>query len=104
MAAALVAQLRATLSRELDPKASRKILHSLEDKVFVPGGLYLDGGLTDSTDPSRGPEIAGLLTRADGRDLTERERKRVEAWLASIPQIIAFSVGPLQPANAPEDG
>jgi uncharacterized protein YggL (DUF469 family) len=103
MAAELVARLEATLSAGLDARAARGVLRSLEDKALVQSGLYLDGGLRDAGDPPGGRRIAGFVTRADGRDLTERERTRVEAWLASIPQIIAFSVGPLQPADAAED-
>jgi hypothetical protein len=98
--AELVSQLRATLSLGLDAKAAEKILHALQEDLLIPYGLYLDGGLSRSAgDAGLSPEIAGLVTRADGRDLSERDRKRVEAWLASTPQVIEFSMGPPTPAK-----
>jgi len=97
-----VSQLRATLSLGLDAKGSEKILRALED-LLVPHGLYLDGGLKHSGDNSGlSPEIVGLITRADGRDLSERDKRWVEAWLASTPQVAEFSMSPPKPADSPE--
>ena len=83
--------MRATLRLGLTAKQAEKILRALEDDVLISAGLYLDGGLSH---PGEGlsSEIAGALCRADGRDLTERDRKRVEAWLASTPQVREFSM------------
>jgi uncharacterized protein YggL (DUF469 family) len=98
-----VSQLRATLSLGLDAKQSEKILHALQEELLIPYGLYLDGGLSHFGDDSGlSPEIAGLVTRADGRDLSERDKKRVEAWLASTPQVREFSISPPKPADSPE--
>ena len=101
--AELVSQLRAALTHGLDLKNSKKVLHALQDKFLVPNGLYLNGGLSHfGADSLLSPEIVGLVTRADGRDLTEPERKKVEAWLGSIPQITEYSLGSLKPSNSPE--
>ena len=91
-----VAQLRATLSLGVTAKQAGKILRALEEEVLIPAGLYLDGGLTAPGD-GLSPEIAGRLCRADGRDLSERDTKRVEAWLASTPQVGEFSMNPPAP-------
>jgi uncharacterized protein YggL (DUF469 family) len=99
--AELVSQLRATLSLGLDSRQSEKVLHALEEDVLIPAGLYLNGGVSHF-DARLSPEIAGLVARADGRDITERERKRVEAWLASTPQVIEFFMGPPKPADSRE--
>jgi uncharacterized protein YggL (DUF469 family) len=93
--AELVSQLKATLRLGLDARQAEKVLRALEEEVLIPAGLYLNGGLS-RFDDGRSPEIAGLVTRADGRDMTERDRKRVEAWLASTPQVIEFSMGQLE--------
>jgi len=99
----LVSQLRATLRLGLDSNRSEKILRALQEELLIPYGLYLDGGLSHPGDDSGlSPEIAGLVTRADGRDLSERDRKRVEAWLAAAPQVTEFSMGPPRPADSPE--
>jgi hypothetical protein len=90
-------QLRATLSLGIPAKQAGKILRALEEDLLIPAGLYLDGGLSDPAD-GLSHEIAGVVTRADGRDMSERDRKRVEAWLASNTQIIEFSMGPPRPA------
>ena len=101
--AELVSQLRATLTHGLTSKRARKVLRSLEDELLVPHGLYLNGGLNHSGDGSKfSPEIAGFVTRADGSDITERDRKKVEAWLAATPDITEFSMGTLQPADSPQ--
>ena len=101
--AELVSQLRATLSLGLAARKSEQILHALQDDLLIPAGLYLNGGLSHlGGDCGLSPEIAGLVTRADGRDITERDRKRVEAWLASTPQVTEFSIGPPRPADSPE--
>lgn len=84
-------QLRATLSLGMTAKQAGKILRALEEGVLIPAGLYLDGGLSDAAD-GLSPEIGGMVIRADGRDMTERDRKRVEAWLASTPGVIEFSI------------
>src|SRR5262245_66465519 len=97
-AAPLVSQLRANLTHGLSSKSARRILHSLQDKLLVPSGLYLDGDLVHLGNGSNfSPEIAGFVTRADGSDLSERDRKKVEAWLAANPQVTEFSMGPLEP-------
>ena len=60
-------------------------------------------GLSHFGDESKlSPEIAGLVTRADGGDVTERDRKKVETWLAARPQVTEFSMGTLKPADSPE--
>ena len=94
--AEMVSQLRATLSLGVTAKQAGKILRALEEEALIPAGLYLDGGLTHPGD-GLSSEIAGTLCRADGRDLTERDRKRVEAWLASTPQVREFSMHPPTP-------
>ena len=100
----MVSQLRATLSLGLTPRQCEKILQALEEDALIPAGLYLDGGLSHAGAKSGlSPEIAGLLTRVDGRNLTERDCKRVEAWLATIPKVIEFSVGPPRPAGRKEE-
>ena len=95
--------MRATLIHRLDLKRAEKVLHSLQDDLLVPSGLYLNGGLSHFGDESKlSPEIAGLVTRADGGDVTERDRKKVETWLAARPQVTEFSMGTLKPADSPE--
>lgn len=96
--AALVSQLRARLKLGLRSKEAEKVLHSLQDELLVPRGLYLDGGLAHSADDGS-HEIAGLVIRADGRDVSELDAKRLSAWLASNAAITEFSVGPLKPAG-----
>jgi hypothetical protein len=96
MSARVELQLRATLTLGITAKQAGKILRTLEEDVLIPAGLYLDGGLTHPGD-ALSPEIAGALCRADGRDLTERDAKRVEAWLASTPQVREFSMNPPTP-------
>ena len=98
----LVSQLRATLTHGLNVKNARKVLRSLEEELLVPSGLYLDGGMSYyGKEANFSPEIAGLLTRADGSDISERDRKKVEAWLAANPQVTEFSMGALKPADSP---
>jgi hypothetical protein len=43
-----------------------------------------------------------VVTRADGADLSERERKSVDAGLRTVGKIAQFSMGPLKPADSPE--
>ena len=101
--AGLVSQLRASLSHGLKSEDAEQVLHALEDELLVPRGLYLDGGLEHSGDESElSPEIAGLVTRADGRNLTQLEVTRVATWLGANPAIGEFSMGPLKPADSPE--
>ena len=96
----LVSQLRANLSHGLALKEAEKVLHALQDDLLVPRGLYLDGGLSNFEDGSDlSPEIIGLVTRADGRDLSELDVKRIGAWLAGHPAITEFSMSPLKPAG-----
>ena len=97
----LVSQLRASLRHGLRPRDAQAVLRSLEDEVLVPRGLYLDGGLADSGNGSDlSPEIVGLVTRADGTNVSELEVSRVTAWLGKNPAIAEFSMGPLRPASA----
>jgi uncharacterized protein YggL (DUF469 family) len=96
----LVSQLRASLAHGLRLKDAEAVLRSLEDEVLVPRGLYLDGGLAHSGDSDVSPEIVGLVTRADGRNVSELEVSRVTAWLGKNPAIAEFSMGPLKPASA----
>ncbi len=99
----LVSELRATLPHGLDLKSAEKILHALQDNLLVLTGLYLNGGLNHFGDQAEfSPEIVGLVTRADGSDLSERERSKVEAWLVATPQVLEFSLSALKPANSPE--
>jgi hypothetical protein len=99
----LVSQLRANLSHGLRLKEAEKVLHSLQDELLVPRGLYLNGGLAHfGNAPELSPEIVGLVTRADGRDLSPLEVGRVTAWLGKNPAITEFSMGPLKPADSPE--
>lgn len=99
----LVCGLRASLVHGLDPGRAQALLHVLEDELLVPAGLYLDGGLQHAGVSSPySPEIAGLVMRADGRDLAERDRARVEAWLVAQPLVAEFAVGPRKPAGSPE--
>jgi uncharacterized protein YggL (DUF469 family) len=92
----LVCRLHAAFSTTAGPRKAARILQKLEDTLLIPAGLYLHGELRVSKDaPDLAPEITGFITRADGKDLTERERLRVESWLASTPQLVEFSVGPL---------
>jgi hypothetical protein len=90
-----VSQLRAVLRLGLDAQQSGEVLRALEEEILIPYGLYLDGGV-NHFDGGRSPEIAGLVARADGRDMTERDRKWVEVGLASTPQVVEFSMGPLE--------
>jgi hypothetical protein len=100
--AELVSQLKATLVAGLDLNAATGVLHSIEDKFLVPSGLYLNGGLAPRAGPKAPFEIIGVVTRADGRDLSDRERKSVDAGLRTIASIAQFSMGPLKPADSPE--
>jgi uncharacterized protein YggL (DUF469 family) len=98
--AELVSQLRASLGHGCRLKDAEKVLRSLEEELLIPRGLYLDGGLQHSgkgADVS--PEIVGLVTRADGRALSERDVTQVAAWLGKQPAIAEFSMGPLKPAD-----
>ena len=98
-----VCGLRASLVHGLDTGRAQALLQILEDELLVPAGLYLDGGLRHAEAASAySPEISGLVTRADGRDLAERDRGRVEAWLAMQPLVTEFSVGPCVPAGSAE--
>jgi uncharacterized protein YggL (DUF469 family) len=101
--AELVSQLRANLSHGCRLKDAEKVLHLLQDELLVPRGLYLNGGLHHFGDGSDlSPEIVGLVTRADGRDLSERDLIQVTTWLGKQPAITEFSMGPLKPADSPE--
>lgn len=101
--AELVSQLRANLAHGLGAEEAENLLQALEDQVLVPRGLYLDGGLADlGEDSGLSAEIVGLVVRADGRDLTELELKRVAAWLGARAEITEFSMSPLKPADSPE--
>jgi hypothetical protein len=96
----LVSQLRASLRPGLRLKDAEAVLRSLEDEVLVPRGLYLDRGLAHSAnDADVSPEIVGLVTRADGRNVSELEVSRVTDWLGRHPAIAEFSMGPLTPAS-----
>jgi uncharacterized protein YggL (DUF469 family) len=96
-----VSRLHVAFGMGVERKKAARILRQLEDTVLIPGGLYLHGGLQVSKDnPDLSPEITGIVTRADGQDLTERDRLKVEAWLASAPQVAEFSVGPLMRAHS----
>jgi uncharacterized protein YggL (DUF469 family) len=97
----LVSQLRASLRHGLRLEDAEAVLRSLEDEVLVPRGLYLDGGLADSgNDSDMSPEIVGLVSRADGSNVSELEVSRVSDWLGKNPAIAEFSMGPLKPAEA----
>ena len=98
--AELVADLRATLVAGLDLNAATDVLQSLEDKYLVPSGLYLDGGLAPRSGPKSPYEITGVVTRADGADLSERDRKSVDAGLRSMKRIAQFTLSPRRPATA----
>ena len=100
--AELVAQLKATLAPGLDLNAATRVLHTIEDKYLVPSGLYLDGGLAPRKGPRAPFEIVGVVTRADGADLSERERKTVDEGLRTIGNIARFSLGRLRPADSAE--
>jgi uncharacterized protein YggL (DUF469 family) len=101
--AELVSHMRASLGLGLDLKHAERILHALQDDFLVPNGLYLDGGLAHFGVASMlSAEIAGLVTRADGKDLSERDRNRVQGWLAKNAQVTEFSMSPLKPADSPE--
>jgi uncharacterized protein YggL (DUF469 family) len=96
-AAELVSQLSVTLSQGRRLKDAEKVLRSLEEELLIPRGLYLDGGLQHAGEGAdTSPEIAGLVTRADGRDLSERDVTLVVAWLGKQPAIAEFSMGPLK--------
>lgn len=101
--AELVSELRATLTHGLNLQGAEKVLHALQDNLLVLTGLYLNGGLHHFGDKAEfSPEIVGLVTRADGSDLSERDRRKIEAWLVSTPQVTEFSMSPLKPVNSPE--
>ena len=101
--AELVSQLRASLSHGTRLKDAERVLRSLQDELLVPRGLYLNGGLAHfGNDSDLSPEIVGLVTRADGNDLSELEVRRLKEWLAANAAITEFSVGPLKPADSPE--
>jgi uncharacterized protein YggL (DUF469 family) len=93
--AELISDLNATLVTGLSAKAAEKLLRSLEDELMLMGGLYLDGELLEG-EPRK---IGGVITRADGTDLTERDRAKVENWLVSRREVTRFEVGPLKPAD-----
>ncbi len=95
--AELVSQLRATLGHGVRPKDAENTLHALQDELLVPRGLYLNGGLSHADGSELSPEIVGLVTRADGRDLSELDVRRISAWLGSNPAIAEFSMGALMP-------
>lgn len=97
-----VAQLNVTLRAGLDAARAKRVLHALQDTLLVPNGLYLAGGLVDAGG-TRGfcRELAGIVTRADGGDLTERDRLKIQVWLAAVPQLAEYAVGPLRPADRP---
>lgn len=97
----LVSQLNATLTLGLDTKEAGRVLRELQDAMLMPNGLFLSGGLAESGEESGFcPEIAGFVTRANGSDLSERDRMKVELWLAITPQVVEFSVGPLRPVGS----
>ena len=99
----LVCGLRASLAYGLKPARAQALLQVLEDELLVPAGLYLDGGLIHAGASSPySAEIAGLVTRADGHDLAERDRARVEAWLIAQPLVAEFTLGPRQSAGSPD--
>jgi hypothetical protein len=98
----LVSQLRATLNPGIRPKDAEKVLHSLQDELLVPRGLYLNGGLSDLRGDALSPQIVGLITRADGRDLSDLDVRRINAWLGNNPAVAEFSMGPLKRADSPE--
>jgi uncharacterized protein YggL (DUF469 family) len=98
----LVSQLRATLSYGIRLKDAEKVLHSLQDELLVPRGLYLNGGLSHLRNDELSSEIVGLVTRADGRDLSDLDVRRITAWLGKNPAIAEFSMGSLKPANSPD--
>ena len=101
--AELVSQMRASLTHRLELKRAESVLHTLQDELLVPNGLYLNGGLSHFGDASDlSPEIVGLVIRADGTDISERDRSKVEAWLGANPHVTEFSMGPLKPADSPE--
>ena len=100
--AELVSQLKATLASGLDHNAATGVLHAIEDKYLVPSGLYLNGGLAPRSGPKAPYQIIGVVARADGTDLSDRERKSVDAGLRTIGQIASFTLGPLKPADSPE--
>jgi len=96
-----VAQLNVTLRSGLNAVRAQRLLHALQDRLLVPGGLYLSGGLAGGGTRGFCREIAGVVIRADGSDLTERDRLKIQVWLAAAPQVAEYSVGPLQPADRP---
>ena len=98
----LVSQLRASLRHGIRSKDAEKVLHALQDELLVPRGLYLNGGLSHLRNDDLSPEIVGLVTRADGRDLSDLDVTRITAWLGQNPAIAEFSMGPLKPANSPD--
>jgi uncharacterized protein YggL (DUF469 family) len=101
--AELVSQVRANLRHGLEKKRAQKVLHCLQDELLIPNGLYLNGGLAHFSDAvNLSAEIVGLLTRADGKDVSERDRTKLELWLAAKSEVAEFSVGPLKPSNDPD--
>ncbi len=102
--AELVSQLRATLGHGVRPKDAERTLHALQDELLVPRGLYLNGGLSHAGNDSKlSPEIVGVVTRADGRDLSELDVRRISAWLGRNPAIAGFSMGPLMPMDSVDE-
>lgn len=100
MAVGLVSQLRASLGHGCRLKDAEKVLRSLEEELLIPRGLYLDGGLQRPGEGAEASaEITGLVTRADGRDLSERDVTLVATWLGKQPAIAEFSMGPLKSAD-----
>jgi hypothetical protein len=99
--AELVALLRATLVAGLDLNEATTVLNELDDKLLVPSGLSLDGGLAPRVGPKAPFEIVGVVIRSDGADLSERERKAVDAALRAFGKVAHFSLGPLRPADSP---
>ena len=97
---ALVSQLDATLKPGLGRRQAERVLNELQDIMLMPNGLYLAGGAAKGGDVSGFcAEIAGTVTRANGGDLSERDRQKIGLWLAMAPQLVEFSLGPLRPAQ-----
>jgi hypothetical protein len=99
--AELVCRIEAELVPGMGRKGAEKVLEKFEDTVLVLTGLFLDGGLEMPEPGSQAASrIAGRVTRADGGDLTERDRQRIDGWLAMSGDVAKHSVGPLVPADA----
>jgi len=70
----LVSQLRATLSHGIRPKDAEKVLHSLQDELLVPRGLYLNGGLSHIAEFSMGP-LSRRIARTSWREAGKESNK-----------------------------